>query len=112
MHSEQRTVRSEVEGRVVDRRAVRLPFLDPNDEVDAGGGGGGPELLGHRSGHDDRLVDQQREPVLVTVPDRPRVDPDGRSRDEDLGEHDDPAALLGSLAQEVDGLRPRTPPGP
>ena len=96
MLAEKGAIGLEVQDRVVDRRAVRLAFVDSDHQVDAGFPSRRAELLGDRARYDDSLVDEERVPLLVAVPDRPRVDPDRRAWDERLRERDE--------------LRPRRPP--
>ena len=62
------------------------------------------ERVGDRAGHHDGLVDQQRVPIVVAVPDRHGVDPDRGAGDEHLGEHHDPGPVGGGLMQQLDRL--------
>ena len=102
--AEQSAVGSEIQGGVVDRGAVRFAFVHPDHQVRAGLASGGGEGVGDRAGHNDGLVDQQRVPIAVAVPDRHGVDPDRIAGDEHLGEHHDPGPFGGGLMQQLDRL--------
>ena len=94
----ERPVRGEVQERVVDRPAVAL--VDAHDQPDAGFAGDVTKPCRRRARHDDRLVGEQRVPLVVTVPDPCGVDPHGRPREERLGKDDELGAVGGGAAGE------------
>ena len=89
-------VRRQVEERVVDRPAVRLPLLDADREPYAVLARDRSEAVGRRPGDRHSVLGEQAEPFRVAVPDRLGVDPDRRARDEGLGENDELGTVRGS----------------
>jgi len=63
--AEQLAVGVEVQDRVVDGAAVLLALVDPHDQLHAGVAGGRAQPLGHRAGHDHRLLQQPHVPGRV-----------------------------------------------
>ncbi len=96
----ERAVGRDVQHGVVDRPAVLLTLLHPDDQPGPVLTGDSAELLGGRPGHHDGVLGQQLEPVVVAIPDRPRVDPDRRAGHEDLGEGHQLRALGGRLGRQ------------
>ncbi len=72
---------------------MQLALLDPDHEPDAVVAGDRAQPVRRGARHDDGVLGQQPEPVLIAIPDRPGVDPDRRAGDEDLGKGDQLGAL-------------------
>jgi hypothetical protein len=101
--TQQPAVGVEVHDRVVDGAAVRLALVDPHHEVDAGGAGGSGQALGHRAGHDHRLLQQPQVPGGVLAG-QDLVDPGRPGRQERLGEDHQPGPLGRRLLDQALGL--------